>query len=234
MLTENVSTLKIHKLTQEQYDRELAAGNIDESALYLTPDEEIDLTPYATKDDLSKKADTGHTHNYAGSSSAGGSATSAVKLDTATAGSATQPAYFSGGKPVACTYTLGKSVPSDAKFTDTTYSAATQSAQGLMSAADKKKLDGIATGANAYSLPTASSSTLGGVKTTSTVTSTSGYTACPIISGVPYYKDTNTTSYLPLSGGTVTGATTFNSTVKIGNATLTYDSTNKRMVISVA
>ena len=38
MITENLSTLKIHKLTQEQYDRELAAGNIDENALYLTPD----------------------------------------------------------------------------------------------------------------------------------------------------------------------------------------------------
>ena len=60
-----------------------------------------------------------HTHNYAGSSSAGGSATSAVKLDTATAGSATQPVYFRGGKPVATTYTLAKSVPADAKFTDT-------------------------------------------------------------------------------------------------------------------
>lgn len=31
------------------------------------------------------------------------------------------------------------------------------------------------------------------VKNGSTVTSASGYTACPIISGVPYYKDTNTT-----------------------------------------
>lgn len=40
MITENLSALKIHKLTQEQYDRELAAGNIDESALYLTPDED--------------------------------------------------------------------------------------------------------------------------------------------------------------------------------------------------
>lgn len=57
---------------------------------------------------------------------------------------------------------------------------------------EKTKLAGIASGANKYSLPTASSSTLGGVKTTSTVTSNSGYTACPIISGVPYYKDTNT------------------------------------------
>lgn len=121
-----------------------------------------------------------------------GNASSATKLGTS-GGSATQPVYFSGGKPAACTYTLEKSVPSDAKFTDTTYSAATTSAAGLMSAADKTKLNGIATGANAYTLPTASSSTLGGVKTTSTVTSSSGYTACPIISGVPYYKDTNTT-----------------------------------------
>ena len=58
--------------------------------------------------------------------------------------------------------------------------------------ADKKKLDGIASGANNYTLPTAGS-TLGGVKTTSTVTSASGYTPAPIIDGVPYYKDTNTT-----------------------------------------
>ena len=44
------------------------------------------------------------------------------------------------------------------------YSAASQSAAGLMSAADKKKLDGVATNANNYSLPTASSSTKGGIK----------------------------------------------------------------------
>ena len=60
-----------------------------------------------------------HSHQYAGSGSAGGSANSAVKLDTATAGSTTQPVYFSGGKPVAIGYTIAKSVPADAKFTDT-------------------------------------------------------------------------------------------------------------------
>lgn len=54
----------------------------------------------------------------------------------------------------------------------------------------------------AYSLPTASSSTLGGVKTTSTVTSTSGLTACPIIGGVPYYKDTNTQTVTSVFGRT--------------------------------
>lgn len=73
-----------------------------------------------------------HAHSYAGSASAGGSATSAVKLDTATAGSATKPVYFSGGKPVACTYELKKTVPADAVFTDHTYDAATASALGLV------------------------------------------------------------------------------------------------------
>lgn len=38
---------------------------------------------------------------------------------TSNAGSATQPIYFSGGKPVACSYSLSKSVPSNAVFTDT-------------------------------------------------------------------------------------------------------------------
>lgn len=61
-------------------------------------------------------------------------------------------------------FTIGKSVPSDAKFTDTTYNNATTTTAGLMSTADKTKLDGIASGANNYSLPTASSSTKGGIK----------------------------------------------------------------------
>lgn len=58
--------------------------------------------------------------------------------------------------------------------------------------AEKEKLSGIAAGANNYTLPTAGAA-LGGVKTTSTVTNASGYTPVPIIGGVPYYKDTNTT-----------------------------------------
>ena len=63
-------------------------------------------------------AAAGHTHNYAGSSSAGGAANSANKLNK-NAGSATQGVYFKDGVPVVMTYTLGKSVPADAKFTDT-------------------------------------------------------------------------------------------------------------------
>ena len=95
-----------------------------------------------------------------------------------------------------------------------------------MSAADKTKLDGIAEGANnyTYTLPTASS-TLGGVKTTSTVTSTSGLTACPIIGGVPYYKDTNTTYTLPNATSSTLGGVKIgnNITVSSGTISLTKD-----------
>lgn len=52
MITENLSTLKIHKLTKEQYERESANGNLDTNALYLTPDEEVDLSGYATIDSI--------------------------------------------------------------------------------------------------------------------------------------------------------------------------------------
>lgn len=62
-------------------------------------------------------ADTTKSVKYATSA---GSASSAAAL-TSNAGSSTQPVYFSGGKPVACSYTLGKSVPADALFTDHTY-----------------------------------------------------------------------------------------------------------------
>lgn len=51
MKTTNLSTLTIHKLTQAQYDREVANGTIDENALYLTPDEEVDLSNYMTSTD---------------------------------------------------------------------------------------------------------------------------------------------------------------------------------------
>lgn len=71
--------------------------------------QKLDLSGYLTKTDAS--------NTYLGKYTA---AISANKLNS-NAGSATQPIYFSKGVPVACTYTLGKSVPSDAKFTDTVY-----------------------------------------------------------------------------------------------------------------
>ena len=207
----------------------------------------------------------------------GGKAATAGTADTATACSgnaatATKATQDSTGQQInktyikelsingkTITYTKGDKTTGTLTTQDTTYSAATQSSAGLMSAADKTKLDGItanankttvdsalsststnpvqnkaintalgnkvdkvsgkglstndftstyktkldgiAEGANNYALPTANNSTLGGVKTTSTVTSTSGLTACPIINGVPYYKDTNTVYTHPTTEG---------------------------------
>lgn len=69
--------------------------------------------------------DSGNYSSYTVTKTGGGAsgnwginAASASKLTT-NAGSATQPIYFSGGKPVACSYSLSKSVPSNAVFTDT-------------------------------------------------------------------------------------------------------------------
>jgi hypothetical protein len=75
LITENLTTLKIHKLTQEQYERELAAGNIDENALYLTPDdgnsETLEDVVYAAEESVDTfaeviNADTlgGHPSSY--------------------------------------------------------------------------------------------------------------------------------------------------------------------------
>ena len=43
MKTENLQTLKIHKLSKEQYNRELEAGRIVPNEFYLVEDEEIDF-----------------------------------------------------------------------------------------------------------------------------------------------------------------------------------------------
>lgn len=78
------------------------------------------------------------------------------------------------------------------------HGGATQSAAGFMSAADKKKLDGIAEGANKYSLPTATSNVLGGVKTGANITNNSGVlsvTAANVRDALGYTppkQDTNT------------------------------------------
>ena len=171
---------------------------------------------------LNNKAAEDHTHDYAGSSTPGGPATSAEKLNT-NAGDETTPVYFKDGVPVPVTsisvstsgnaatankaneattltglnatitelnYVDGVTSPiqtqlnnkaesdhehsyselnglptiptkvselaNDAGYvtTDTTYTEATGSKAGLMSASDKAKLDTVAENANNYSHPT--------------------------------------------------------------------------------
>ncbi len=62
------------------------------------------------------------------------------------------------------------------------HAAVTTSANGFMTAADKTKLDGVATGANLYALPIATSSALGGVKQGTGVTiDGTGVISVPVI-----------------------------------------------------
>ena len=106
----------------------------------------------------------------------GVSADSALKLTTS-AGDVNKPVYFKDGVPVGINYTINKTVPSDAKFTDTTYENATQSAAGLMSAEDKKRLDGLTSGdknQNAFSKVVVGSSTIEAETTTDTLTIAAG------------------------------------------------------------
>lgn len=42
MITENLSTLKINKLTRTQYEAALEAGKINENELYMIPEEDAD------------------------------------------------------------------------------------------------------------------------------------------------------------------------------------------------
>lgn len=84
---------------------------------------------------------------------------------------------------------------------DTTYSNATQSVAGLMSSADKTKLDGVSPSANNYALPRASSTILGGIKVgTNLSIATDGE-----LSAVDTTYDLATTSVAGLMSGTDKG-----------------------------
>lgn len=135
-----------------------------------------------------------HTHSYAGSSAAGGSANSAVKLDS-NAGSATNPVYFSGGKPVSCTYSLNKTVPSDAVFTDTNYYHKTGSWSGLTYTAGKVgSPDDLA-----FTIPTgttASTVAVGNHTHTTTIATSSGTNQITLAHNTKYAITAGGTSYV--------------------------------------
>lgn len=142
-----------------------------------------------------KFALTGHTHNYAGSGSPGGSANSAIGVvdynnpdDIIQIGYAPPlldkteilyiAGYTSGNKdvPARIKNISKKTLQSWLELGNLAYESnvdwsrisgvptATTTQSGIMSAADKAKLNGIASGANNYTLPTASDTTLGGIK----------------------------------------------------------------------
>ena len=90
----------------------------------------VDMKKLGIEAALDKKSNKNHTHNYAGSDESGGAATSANKL-TKDAGTENKPVYFKNGVPVALPYTIDKSVPADAVFTDTKYNTGNNTTAGI-------------------------------------------------------------------------------------------------------
>lgn len=66
MITTDLTTLKINKLTKAQYEAALAAGTINENELYMTPESEAESgDDYATKSDLNTHVNDTTLHTTA-------------------------------------------------------------------------------------------------------------------------------------------------------------------------
>lgn len=147
-----------------------------------------------------------HTHPYAGSASAGGPANSVANSLTISLNGTSQGAYNgSAAKSINVTAaSVGAAAASHS------HAAATTSATGFMSAADKQKLDGIATGANNYTHPSYTAHGAGLYKVT--VDATGHVSAATAVSksditalGIPA-SDTNT--WIAFKGSTSSTAGT--------------------------
>lgn len=90
-------------------------------------------------------------------------------------------------------HTVESDVPANAVFTDTTYSTVTTSTNGLMSASDKTKLNGITDSADSVSFTRnlSSGTQIGSITINGSTTA--------------IYAPSSSGDYLPLSGGTMTG-----------------------------
>ncbi|WP_455125673.1 hypothetical protein [Ruminococcus sp.] len=111
----------------------------------------------AVTDILANKADKSEIPDISGKQD---KSTAVTHTANTAVGSATKPVYIAAnGAATPISHSINSDVPANAKFTDTTYSDATQSAHGLMTAADKKKLDGIAAGATKVAVDSALSAT---------------------------------------------------------------------------
>ena len=114
--------------------------------------------------------------------------------------------------------------------TSHSHSVASSSASGFMSAADKQKLDGIAAGANKYTLPAASSTALGGMKigykesgnnySVKLDDNNQAYVTVPWTDTTS--KDTNTTYTLTKSGSTITLEGSDGSSTAVNDDNTTY------------
>ena len=144
-------------------------------------------------------------------------------------------------------WTSGNKLKINAVDTWTAWKGATDSANGTAgympapTSAQRGQFlrgDGSWVSLNNYSLPTASNSTLGGVKTGAAITDTTGYTAVAIKDGVIYYKDTNTTysfSNLQFQQTSGTNLMTYNSQATrtvLAGSNITFTHSNNILTIT--
>ena len=188
--TKELNYLKgVNSGIQSQLDGKLASSGTASKATSDANGNNIANT-YATKtalnDGLNGKSDKTHTHSLATTSTDGFMSSSDKSKLTGIAAGAnkyTHPSYttksngfykvtvdslghVSGTSNVTKSDITALGIPAQ----DTTYVAATQSANGLMSASDKKKIDSVESGANKYILPPALPGLLGGVKVGNNIT----------------------------------------------------------------
>lgn len=178
------------------------------------------------KEQVDSKAASEHTHNYAGSASAGGAATSANKLN-ANAGNIEQPIYFKNGVPVKCGHSLGTDVPERAVFTDTTGSYKSVGASGNGDAANWK----VITLANGYKIMTGKTT---GANYTMNNQYGNAYWAAFSISvpnGISYFDCVNVTPYA--GTGLVGVVVTYYTTNKISGFVFSPQSETKNITFHV-
>lgn len=101
------------------------------------------------------------------------------------------------------------------EISDSVLQRATSTQAGVMTSADKNKLDGIASGANNYILPVASDSTLGGIKVSKSADGTSW----------PICVDSNGLAQAKISGLVSVRDTLFGIKLKGGNIEASFDPT---------
>ena len=144
-------------------------------------------------------------------------------------GASSTTAGKKGAVPAPATGNVGQFLRGDGAWatpTNTTYGNASSTTAGLLTSALYDKLVGIATGANAYSLPTAAAATLGGVKVGSGLTiSATGVLA---VTGSAIISGSQTTTSNSDGGNnvytfTTLGGTTSTFTVKNGTKGNTGD-----------
>lgn len=152
-------------------------------------------------------------------------ATSADKLSTS-AGTTTQPVYFKDGKPIVIGYTIAKSVPADAKFTDTntTYdnmcgaSASSAGKSGLVPAPAAGTANRYLRSDGTWQVPPDTNTWRGiqnSLTSNSTTDSLSAAQGKELKTLVDEKADKNHSHpYLSLSGGTMTGFISFTEDTK--------------------